>query len=215
MILLEVAINLFTRTWFRIRSVTSARQACRKIAVLSLIRSQRQLACEGLYASILDCMPHIYRAVMTAVTACSQLPKEIVMGGIAEAVRMAAHRASSKKYKISHPGYDCDPLNDAGRTRPSISDAQPNSPSSATSTVPSIEGARELPFRNARQSNLVGLFNDDTCPSGHISRPTHVNVSQSCFRALNKLLKPNYIFQVRGLVEVNKCHQVGKVTRTF
>ena len=49
MILLEVAVNLFTRTWFRIRSVTSARQACRKIAVLSLIRSQRQLACEGLY----------------------------------------------------------------------------------------------------------------------------------------------------------------------
>ena len=51
MILLEVAVNLFTRTWFRIRSVTSARQACRKIAVLSLIRSQRQLACEGLYWS--------------------------------------------------------------------------------------------------------------------------------------------------------------------
>ena len=49
MILLEVAVNLFTRTWFRIRSVTSARQACRKIAVLSLNRSQRQLACEGLY----------------------------------------------------------------------------------------------------------------------------------------------------------------------
>ena len=49
MILLEVAVNLFTRTWFRIRSVTSARQACRKIAVLSLIRSQRQLACERLY----------------------------------------------------------------------------------------------------------------------------------------------------------------------
>ena len=49
MILLEVAVNLFTRTWFRIRSVTSARQACRKNAVLSLIRSQRQLACEGLY----------------------------------------------------------------------------------------------------------------------------------------------------------------------
>ena len=52
MILLEVAVNLFTRTWFRIRSVTSARQACRKIAVLSLIRSQRQLACEGLYGNI-------------------------------------------------------------------------------------------------------------------------------------------------------------------
>ena len=34
---------------------------------------------------------------------------------------------------------------------------------------------------------LVGLdlFNDDTHPSGHISRPTQVNVSQSCFHALN------------------------------
>ena len=42
-ILLEFAVNLFTKTWFRIRSLTSARQACRKIAVLSLIRSQRQL----------------------------------------------------------------------------------------------------------------------------------------------------------------------------
>ena len=49
MILLEFAVNLFTKTWFRIRSLTSARQACRKIAVLSLIRSQRQLAGEGLY----------------------------------------------------------------------------------------------------------------------------------------------------------------------
>ena len=49
MIWFEVAVNLLTRTWFRIRSVTSARPACRKIAVLSLIRSQRQLACGGLY----------------------------------------------------------------------------------------------------------------------------------------------------------------------
>ena len=34
---------------------------------------------------------------------------------------------------------------------------------------------------------LVGLdlFNDDTCPSGHISRPTHINVSQSGFHSLN------------------------------
>ena len=53
MILLEFAVNLFTKTWFRIRSLTSARQACRKIAVLSLIRSQRQLAGEGLYNRLL------------------------------------------------------------------------------------------------------------------------------------------------------------------
>ena len=34
---------------------------------------------------------------------------------------------------------------------------------------------------------LVGLdlFNDDTRTSGHISRPTQVNVSQSCFHSLN------------------------------
>ena len=60
-----------------------------------------------------------------------------------------------------------------------------------------------MAIRNA--SWLVGLdlFNDDTCPSGHISRPTQVNVSQdllsfskknlpiqvnvsqSCFHSLN------------------------------
>ena len=36
---------------------------------------------------------------------------------------------------------------------------------------------------------LVGLdlFNDDTCPSGHISRPTQVNVSQTCFNSLNMM----------------------------
>ena len=48
-ILFEVVVNLFTRTWFRIRKVTSARPGFREIAVLSLIRSQHQLACEGLY----------------------------------------------------------------------------------------------------------------------------------------------------------------------
>ena len=69
MILLEVAINLFTTTWFRIRSVTSARPACRKIAVLSLIRSQRQLACEGLY-DIWTVKP---RGVVPLLPLCSQI----------------------------------------------------------------------------------------------------------------------------------------------
>ena len=54
----------------------------------------------------------------------------------------------------------------------------------------------------------LDLFNDDTHPSGHISRPTHVNVSQSCFHFLNKLVKPGYIVQVWRLVEVNKLHQI-------
>ena len=49
----------------------------------------------------------------------------------------------------------------------------------------------------------LDLFNDDTCPEGHISRPTQVNVFQSCFNSLNKLLKLNYIVQVWELVEVN------------
>ena len=49
----------------------------------------------------------------------------------------------------------------------------------------------------------LDLFNDDTRPSGHISRPTQVNVSQSCFNSLNKLLKLNYIVQVWGLAEVH------------
>ena len=49
----------------------------------------------------------------------------------------------------------------------------------------------------------LDLFNDDTGLSGHISRPTQVNVSRSCFNSLNKLLLLNYIVQVWGLVEVN------------
>ena len=55
----------------------------------------------------------------------------------------------------------------------------------------------------------LDLFNDDTCPSGHISRPTQVNVSQSCFNSQNKLLKLNYIVQVWGLVE-NNCVISGR-----
>ena len=57
---------------------------------------------------------------------------------------------------------------------------------------------------------LVGLdlFNDYTCPSGHISRPTQVNVSQSFFHSLNKLLKSDHIAQFSGLVENNKLHHI-------
>ena len=61
------------------------------------------------------------------------------------------------------------------------------------------------PLWRESSSWLVGLdlFNDNTYPSGHISHPTQVNVSQSCFNSLNILLKLNYIVQVWGLVEVN------------
>ena len=57
----------------------------------------------------------------------------------------------------------------------------------------------------------LDLFNDDTCPSGHISRPTHVNVSQSCFNSLNILLKLNYIVQVWGLLELNCIMSVRRI----
>ena len=33
----------------------------------------------------------------------------------------------------------------------------------------------------------LGLFNDDTCPSGRISRPTQVNVSQELLSFSKKL----------------------------
>ena len=61
--------------------------------------------------------------------------------------------------------------------------------------------------RGGRMDGL-DLFNDDTSPSGHISRPTQVNVSQSCFNSLNKSLKSDHIVQVLGLVEVNKLHHI-------
>ena len=53
-ILLEVAVNLFRRTWFQIWKFTCARPwpGCVEIAALSLIRWQHQLACEGLYMAL-------------------------------------------------------------------------------------------------------------------------------------------------------------------
>ena len=68
-------------------------------------------------------------------------------------------------------------------------------------------------FIKSSPSWLVGLdlFNDDTCPSVHISLPTQVNVSQSCFNSLNILLKLNYIVQVWGLVEVNCVISDGRI----
>ena len=62
MILLEVAVNLFTRTWFWIRSFTSARPTCREIVVLSLVRSQRQLTCERLNTPISRYYSHLVAA---------------------------------------------------------------------------------------------------------------------------------------------------------
>ena len=47
---------------------------------------------------------------------------------------------------------------------------------------------------------LVGLdlFNDDTRPSGHISRPTQVDVSQSCFHSLNNYSSPIILSSTGG-----------------
>ena len=44
----------------------------------------------------------------------------------------------------------------------------------------------------------LDLFNDDTRPSGHISRPTQVNVSQSCFHFLNKNSSPIILSSTGG-----------------
>ena len=41
----------------------------------------------------------------------------------------------------------------------------------------------------------------------HISRPTWVDVSDSCFQSLNKLIKPDHIVQVRGLIYCQKWYQ--------
>ena len=71
----------------------------------------------------------------------------------------------------------------------------------------------------------LGLFNDDTCPSGYISLPTQVNVSQELLSFSKKLsytglcvsellsfsiqlLKSDHIVHVWGLVEVNKLHHI-------
>ena len=45
---------------------------------------------------------------------------------------------------------------------------------------------------NAKLDDWIGLdlFNDDTRPSGHISRPTQVNKSQNCFHSLNNYSSP-------------------------
>ena len=48
----------------------------------------------------------------------------------------------------------------------------------------------------------LDLFNDDTRPSGHISRPTQVNMSQSCFHSLNSYSSLIIFYTSGGLVEV-------------
>ena len=50
----------------------------------------------------------------------------------------------------------------------------------------------EVPVLVSRDKDWIGLdlFNDDTRLSGHISRPTQVNVSQNCFHSLNNYSSP-------------------------
>ena len=71
----------------------------------------------------------------------------------------------------------------------------------------------------------LDLFSDDTCPSGHISRPTKVNVSQELFSFSKKpfytgtcvsellsfskqSLKSDHIVHAWELVEVNRLHHI-------
>ena len=44
----------------------------------------------------------------------------------------------------------------------------------------------------------LDLFNDDTRPSGHISCPTQVDVSQSCFHSLNNYSSLMIVYTCRG-----------------
>ena len=56
-----------------------------------------------------------------------------------------------------------------------------------TFRVPHVHKSPKVTF-----NDWIGLdlFNDDTRPSGHISRPTQVNVSQNCFHSLNNYSSP-------------------------
>ena len=53
------------------------------------------------------------------------------------------------------------------------------------------------------------LFNDDKRPPGHMSRPTQVDVSHSCFRYLHRLVKADNIIQDWGLVEFKQLYPFG------
>ena len=74
-----------------------------------------------------------------------------------------------------------------------------------------VNWRNQLPRWKACQywTNGLHLFSDDTRPSGHRSRPREVDVSQSCVHSLNRLIKPDDIVQVLGLVEVKKNVSVG------
>ena len=66
-------------------------------------------------------------------------------------------------------------------------------------TVELCMAKHQVPIYDNRIA-LVGLdlFNDDTRPSGHISRPTQVNVSQSCFHSLNYYSSPIILSSTGG-----------------
>ena len=61
-----------------------------------------------------------------------------------------------------------------------------------------------MPLSNAKfilsRRYWIGLdvFNDDTRPSGHISRPTQVNVPLNLFSFSQQLLKSDHIVQSGG-----------------
>ena len=51
----------------------------------------------------------------------------------------------------------------------------------------------------------LDLLNDDTHPSGHISRPTEVNVSQSCFHSLTNYSSLIILARSRGWLKLINC----------
>ena len=64
--MLKIVVNLFTRTWFRIWEFTLWGALSSGVVLLSMVRSQRQLACEG---------HHVMEAACTdwAVTSAASL----------------------------------------------------------------------------------------------------------------------------------------------
>ena len=67
-----------------------------------------------------------------------------------------------------------------------VSRERPRKPIARSSTKSALKMSLAI------QEDWIGLdlFNDDTRPSGHISRPTQVNVSQNCFHSLNNYSSP-------------------------
>ena len=58
----------------------------------------------------------------------------------------------------------------------------------------------------------LNLFNENTCPSGHISGPTQLNVSQSCFYSpKTNYSSPIILSRSGGYLKLTKCIRLGVI----